>query len=174
MSLVGGLPFKFTFTFPTVSSALKVRVLTSIPTPPIDPSLLFFHAATVIILQLPMLCSLTSFFMNKFMFLETDNIICSGRGKLQELWFFEGVFFYLVFFRRHWRFTGKQEKEGAIFIPLGHFHPLQNIQSFFVILHLRLPLTILITAHVVTRMLLHEICNFLQANGGFERARPSH
>ena len=81
MSLVEGLPFKFTFTFPTVSSALKVRVLTSIPTPPIDPSLLFFHAATVIILQLPMLCSLTSFFMNKFMFLETDNIICSGRGK---------------------------------------------------------------------------------------------
>ena len=100
MSLVEGLPFKFTFTFPTVSSALKVRVLTSIPTPPIDPSLLFFHAATVIILQLPMLCSLTSFFMNKFMFLEADNIICSGRGKLRELWFFEGVFFYLVFFRR--------------------------------------------------------------------------
>ena len=36
----------------------------------------------------------------------------------------------LVFFLRHWQFTGQQGKWEIILIPLYHFHPLTNIQTF--------------------------------------------
>ena len=36
-----------------------------------------------------------------------------------------------VFFHRHWRFTWQQgERGGPSFIPLYHFHPLTNIETF--------------------------------------------
>ena len=39
-------------------------------------------------------------------------------------------FFYQGFLHRHWRFTGLQGGEGPSFIPLYHFHPLTNIETF--------------------------------------------
>ena len=47
----------------------------------------------------------------------------------------KNVFFYFyfirVFFSRHRRVTGQQEKrEDLFFVPFYHFHPLTNIQTF--------------------------------------------
>ena len=35
-----------------------------------------------------------------------------------------------VFFHGHWHLTGQQGKGGDHLIPLCHFHPLKNIQTF--------------------------------------------
>ena len=35
-----------------------------------------------------------------------------------------------VFFHAHWQLTGQQRKGGDQLIPLYHFHPLTNIQTF--------------------------------------------
>ena len=43
----------------------------------------------------------------------------------------EIFFCYQGYLHSHWRFTGQQGKEGGpSFIPLYHFHPLTNIETF--------------------------------------------
>ena len=54
------------------------------------------------------------------------------RESLANEWFNIPFFSVRGFFHGHWRLTGQQGKEGGgiIFIPLYHFHPLTNIQTF--------------------------------------------
>ena len=54
---------------------------------------------------------------------------CSIFSKLDQIIHF--FFSITVFFHGHWPFIGQQGKGGGpSFIPIYHFHPLTNIQTF--------------------------------------------
>ena len=62
---------------------------------------------------------------------------CLNFNKCQPAYVFKlcAFFFFFffsirVFFHRHWQLTGQQGKGGDHLIPLYHFHPLTNIQTF--------------------------------------------
>ena len=75
---------------------------------------------------------------------------------------------YRIFFHGHWQFMGQLKgKEGTIFIPLYHFHPLINIQTFPTHEHFQLCMwddyhVFLIIPLVTNRLVLDVIYHLLE------------
>ena len=77
----------------------------------------------------------------------------------------KSVFFSIrVILHGHWRLTGQEGKGGdQLFIPLYHYHPLTNIQTFILQLCTWDDFRIFLIAPLVfTRLLLDEIYHLIE------------
>ena len=76
----------------------------------------------------------------------------------------QSVFFFSirVFFHGHWQLTGQQGKGGDHLIPLYHFYPLTNIQTFICNFACEMNITFFKRNAFFTRLLHDEIYHLLE------------
>ena len=89
--------------------------------------------------QYPFLFITTHIYISKLVRFSISYIICKlwrycycwkTRFVMYNYCFFCFFFSIRVLFYGHWQLTGQQGKGGCHLLPLYHFHPLTNIQTF--------------------------------------------